>query len=120
MLDKNWAVLINADTYFFDATGTGTTGFYTNVINVIPTLRYTFDAPGFKPYILSGVGASDYYLNTPSASTSNIDVAITEGVGVAFTIASGLDIYVEGKYEQVFNNDGNFSYLPVTAGVNFN
>ena len=77
---------------------------------------------GVKPYVLGGFGAFKGKISTTagsaSLSTSSTDVGIQVGGGLTFEL-SGFSTFLEAKYVNVFTNNNNTGYLPITFGVRF-
>jgi len=117
-LDQNWAVLLMLDAYSFPSTFSGWSA---NQIDLLPSLRYTFGSKGIRPYLFAGVGGNDNLVIEANNSTINgINLAVAGGIGIDFPIARRVDIFIQGKYSINFTLDGSFSYLPISAGIQFN
>jgi len=56
-------------------------------------------------------GTESSYMTSPVAGV---------GAGISFRVSHGWDIYLQGKYENVFADGGNFSHFPIALGVQFN
>jgi hypothetical protein len=121
-IDRSLAVLLVADSYLFNTTNPNV---YSGEVNIMPSIRLTFDSPGVRPYVIAGLGLNenigyfvDRFGNVFSNSTTNFVVG--GGFGIAFRVAPRLDIYIQAKYEDVLASGGNFSYFPIDVGVQFN
>lgn len=137
-LDPNWSIALNCDTFLFLTPVPAINSLETNFI---PTLRFTFDRSWATPYVMAGLGLnvnSDYY---PTSYTPNYDfedeagsyyvnsnvvrvfnVVASGGAGLLFKSpwdAGFDDIYVQAQYAEVFTQQGNFSYFPLTVGYRF-
>ncbi len=137
-LDENWSIALNCNTFLFLSPTPNINSLETNFI---PTLRYTFNRSWATPYVMAGLGLnvnSDYY---PTSYTPNYDlndeagsyyvnsnvvrdfnVVVSGGAGLLFRSpwdAGFDDIYVQAQYDQVFTQQGNFSYFPLTVGYRF-
>ena len=116
-LDKNWALLAMLDGYSF---ATNAIGYSSTEFTLTPDVKYSFDAKGFTPYLFAGAGLNDNISNAPSGSVSTVSFAYNGGAGVAFNLGAGLDLQIQAEYESAVTANGSFSYLPLTAGVEFN
>jgi hypothetical protein len=118
-LNSHWDFLLMLDAYSFSSTFSGWSA---NQFDLLPSLRYSFGGEnGIRPYLFAGVGGNDNLVIESDNSTINgINLAVAAGIGVAIPIASHLDIFIQGKYSVNFTLDGSFSYIPVSAGLQFN
>ncbi|HXL72211.1 MAG TPA: outer membrane beta-barrel protein [bacterium] len=116
-LNQNWAILLALDVYTFNSTFSGWSA---NQIDLLPTLRYSFGGQGIRPYLFAGVGGNDNLMLEPNSSVNGINLAVAGGIGIDFPVARCLDVFIQGKYDINFTLDGSFSYLPVSAGIQFN
>ncbi len=137
-LDANWSIAINCDTFLFLTPEPAINSLETNFI---PTLRYTFNRSWATPYVMAGLGLnvnSDYY---PTSYMPNYDfedeagsyyvnsnvvrvfnVVASGGAGLLFRSpwdAGFDDIYIQAQCAEVFTQQGNFSYFPLTVGYRF-
>jgi hypothetical protein len=120
-VDKTLSFLLAADSYLFN---TNDSNIYSGEINVMPTIRITLGGHGVKPYFLAGVGLNEnityYETFDGTAYNSTINPVVGGGVGIAFRVGHKLDIYIQGKYEDVLASGANFSYFPIAIGIQFN
>jgi hypothetical protein len=116
-LNSHWAVLLMLDSYTFPSTYSG---WYASQIDLMPALRYTFGEKGIRPYLFAGVGGNDDLMIEPSGLFGGLNLAVAGGLGIYFPAAPQLDLFIQGKYEYNMAQNGNFSYLPLCAGVQFN
>ena len=122
VINPNFAVLLAVDSFLFNTTDSN---IYSGEVNFMPSVRLSLDANGVKPYVIVGAGLNediayftDYYGDTISVSDTNFVVG--GGLGVAFSVTPKIDIYIQGKYDDVLASGGSFSYFPISAGVQFN
>ncbi len=118
-LDQNWALLLSVDIYSFPSSFSG---WYANQIDLLPTLRFSFGDHGVRPYLFAGVGGNeDLMVEEPySLVGGSVNLSVAGGVGIDFPVSRHFDIFIQGKYVINYSLDGNFSYYPVCAGVQFN
>jgi hypothetical protein len=120
-VDRNLAFLLAADSYLFN---TNDSNVYSGEINIMPSFRISLGGHDVKPYFIAGAGLNEnitYYQNYyGTASNSTTNPVVGGGVGIAFRVAHKLDIYIQGKYEDVLASGGNFSYFPIAVGIQFN
>ena len=120
-VDKNLSFLLAVDSYLFN---TNNSNFYSGEVNAMPSIRVTMDGKDVKPYFILGAGVNEniaYYptfFGTGSAYTTS--PVVGGGVGLDFRVSRKLDIYIQGKYEDILASGGSFSYFPISAGVQFN
>lgn len=113
-VDRNLAFLLAVDSYIFNTTYSGV---YNGEVNFMPSIRVSFGGHDVKPYFIVGAGLNDniaYYQDFYGTEYTNaVNPVVGGGVGIAFRVAHKLDIYVQGKYEDVLASGGNFSYFPI-------
>ena len=77
---------------------------------------------GVQPYLLGGLGAfngkNSRTGGSVDRSTSSTDFGIQLGGGLTFEL-SGFSTFIEAKYVNVFTNNTNTAYLPITFGIRF-
>jgi hypothetical protein len=118
-LDKNWALFAALDSESFSTNNAF--GLSTLQTSLMPEVKYTFDVRYYKPYLFAGVGLNDNLFNEISGgSISTVSLAYDAGLGVAFPLEQGLDLQIQVEYEIVFVVNDSYSYLPVSAGLEFN
>ena len=89
----------------------------------MPSLKVDLSLSKIRPYVIFGGGFNENiayyptYYGTAYNSTSN--PVVSAGFGVAFNVSYRLDIYLQAKYEDVLQSGGNFSYVPIALGVQF-
>jgi len=119
--DKNLSFLLAVDSYLFN---TNYSNLYNGEINVMPSIRVTADGKDVRPYFIVGAGVNEsinYYQNAfGTFSSSTTSPVVGGGIGFDFRVSRRLDIYLQGKYEDVLAQGGSFSYFPISAGVQFN
>lgn len=90
---------------------------------ILPEFKYTFDNPGFQPYLLAGMGLNLSFDSGGGTSTSNGYFAGVIGGGVQFDLGSKTSLFVEGKLHMAFVGGAGTSDVaddyPLTAGVKF-
>jgi hypothetical protein len=92
------------------------------VISGTANAVYTFSvAPEtqFRPYLIGGGGVYNLKLE-PDAGFSSSDTKFGINVGAGFNFkTSGLGLFVEGRFHNVFVPGSDFHYIPITVGVRF-
>jgi hypothetical protein len=122
-VDRNLAFLLAIDSYIFNS---NTGNFYNGEVNFMPSVRLTLAEKHseVKPYLIAGAGLNDnieYYQTFYGTDTVNaVSPVVGGGIGIAFRVDHKLDVYIQGKYEDVLATGGSFSYFPIAAGVQFN
>src|ERR1019366_596574 len=64
---------------------------------VLPEFKYTFDNPGFQPYLLVGGGLNLSLNSGGGTSTSAGYFAGVAGVGIQFDLGGSTSLFLEGK-----------------------
>jgi hypothetical protein len=73
----------------------------------------------FRPYLIGGVGVYNVKAK-PDVGTSLSDTKFGVNAGAGFNIkTSGVGIFVEGRFHNVFVEGSDFHFIPITAGVRF-
>jgi opacity protein-like surface antigen len=73
----------------------------------------------FRPYLIGGGGIYNVK-NKPDAGISVSDTKFGINVGAGFDIkTSGIGVFVEGRFHNVFVTGSDFHYIPITVGVRF-
>ncbi len=122
--DENLAILLEVDGLVFPTTDPEFTSLETDVF---PAIQYTFTSPGstVHPFVFGGIGLNDniaeydYYYGE-SETFSQTEPLLAIGGGLDFFIANKLDLVVKAKYVEVLSPGGGFSFLPISAGLQFN
>jgi hypothetical protein len=109
-LDKNLAVQLDGDEWFFTGTGYSLYQF-----RVLAEAKYTFEGQGWQPYLLAGPGMVFQSLSPSGDSTSNFDGLI--GAGVQFDLAPRTHLFVEAKANFILSQSTTFMDIPVSAGI---
>ena len=118
-LDQNAAIQLDLDGAVYSyPNGNGTFDLY-----ILPEFKYTFDNPGFQPYLLAGAGLNLSFDSGGGISTSSGNFAGVAGVGVQFDLGGNASLFVEGKFHMAFVGVSGASDVaddfPFTAGVKF-
>jgi hypothetical protein len=118
-IDRNAAIQLDLNGAIYSYTnGNSTFDLY-----ILPEFKYTFDHPGFQPYLLAGAGLNLTYNSSGGISTSNGYFAGVAGGGLQFDLGGHAAFFVEGKLHIAFVSVGGVSQvaddLPITAGVKF-
>ena len=130
-VDKNWSVDLSLENYSFVTIQSSAS----NEVNIIPSLRYSFDSDSISPYFTAGFG---FNFNTTSvaAPTSILsynpsaqaayntqcisNMVASGGVGLLLAIAGNQGhFFAQAEYQQVFTAQGAFSYYPLTIGFQY-
>ena len=92
------------------------------VISGTANAVYTFSvAPEtqFRPYLIGGGGLYNLKLK-PDVGVSSSDTKFGINVGAGFNFkTSGVGLFVEGRFHDVFVSGPDFHYIPITVGVRF-
>jgi hypothetical protein len=73
----------------------------------------------FRPYLIGGGGVYNVK-NKPDNFASSSDTKFGINAGAGFNIqASGVGVFVEGRFHNVFVTGSDFHFIPITAGVRF-
>jgi hypothetical protein len=90
---------------------------------ILPEFKYTFDNPGFQPYLLAGAGLNLSLDSGGGTSTSSVYFAGVAGAGVQFDLGGNTSLFVEGKFHMAFVGNSDASNIatdfPFTAGLKF-
>jgi hypothetical protein len=79
----------------------------------------TSDQTRVRPYLIGGVGLYNYKFtgdDVPDDFGSETDFGINAGAGFEFG-AGPVGLFVEGRFHNVFAEDDNLNFIPVTVGV---
>jgi hypothetical protein len=113
--------------------GLPNSNYYSDEINVIPTLRYDFLVAPATPYLLAGAGLNVNRSNSPTGTQSedygengsfevpndtSLAVAnplVTGGAGLLFNLLGG-NFYIQAQCDYVFTDNGGFAYFPLVLG----
>ena len=79
----------------------------------------TSDATKVRPYLIGGVGLYNYKFtgdDVPDNLDSETDFGINAGAGFEF-VAGAVGLFVEGRFHNVFAEDDNLNFIPITVGV---
>jgi hypothetical protein len=117
-LDKTWSLFANLDSYSFSTNNTF--GLSSQQTTLTPCLKYSFDLAGFKPYLFAGEGLNDNLFNTLTGTVNSFSLAYNVGAGMNFPLEKGLDLQIQAEYEAVIVVNNSYSYLPISAGLEFN
>lgn len=71
------------------------------------------------PYFVGGVGAfNTKAYTTASSSNTKTNLGVQAGAGLEFHL-SGFSTFVEAKFVNVFSDNNNTNWIPITFGVRF-
>jgi hypothetical protein len=83
---------------------------------------YTFSVAAetqFRPYLIGGGGLYNVKASADAGSSiSETKFGINVGAGFNFK-TSGVGLFVEGRFHNVFVPGSDFHYIPITVGVRF-
>jgi hypothetical protein len=108
--DKNWAVQLNEENWFFEGTAFSLYNFRS-----LASVKYTFSVEGWQPYLLLGGGVVYQTLSTTGTSSMNLDAL--GGLGFQFDMTTGTHFFVEARYNFILPSTGSFQDIPLTAGI---
>jgi tetratricopeptide (TPR) repeat protein len=121
--DENLAILLEIDGLVFPTTFAG---FSSIESDVFPAIQYTFTSPGstVHPFVFGGIGINDniaeYDYGGGSETFAQAEPLLAIGGGLTFSIANKLDFVLKAKYVEVLTPGASFSFLPLSAGLQFN
>lgn len=72
-----------------------------------------------RPYLIGGVGLYNSKLtgdDVPDGFGSDTDFGVNAGAGFDF-VAGSVGLFVEGRFHNVFTEDDNTNFIPITVGV---
>jgi hypothetical protein len=73
----------------------------------------------FRPYLIGGGGVYNIK-NKPDDFASSSDTKFGINAGAGFNVqASGVGVFVEGRFHNVFVPGSDFHFIPITAGIRF-
>jgi len=117
-INKSLSVQLDAENFYFS--GTNYSGSISDIaVLVLPSVRYSFNGPGFRPYLSVGVGGDLEILSSAPGSTTiqNLDAVI--GAGVEVPVADRIYVLIEGRYNLIFFSNVTGQDVPILAGVRF-
>lgn len=86
-------------------------------INVIPinlAFKYNFTLTGIQPYV--GAEAGPYFFSNGNSETN---FGVTPRLGVRVPLTEGIDLDLNVKYNVVFQDPSNFTYVGANAGFSY-
>jgi hypothetical protein len=108
--DKNWAVQLNEESWFFEGTAFSLYNFRS-----LASVKYAFSVEGWQPYLLLGGGVVFQTLSATGSSSANLDAL--GGFGFQFDMTADTHFFVEGRYNFILPSTGSFQDIPLTAGI---
>lgn len=108
--DPNWAGQIDVEEWFF--TGGGSELYN---LRALAEAKYTFENPGWQPYLLAGAGLVFQSLSPAGDSTANFDAL--GGVGAQFDLAPRTHLYLQAKVNFILSETTTFMDVPIQAGL---
>lgn len=93
--------------------GEGTRGDL-NIIPVHLALKYNFSLTGIQPYI--GGEAGPYFLSNGSSETK---FGVAPRLGLRVPLAEGIDLDLNVKYNIIFQDPENFTYVGANGGFSY-
>jgi opacity protein-like surface antigen len=73
-----------------------------------------------KPYLIGGLGLYNGKTTVTGLGSSDSQTKFGINAGAGFNIqASGVGVFVEGRFHNVFVTGSDFHFIPITAGVRF-
>jgi hypothetical protein len=108
--DKNVAVELDVDGFYYSATGS-------NVVDIraVPVIKYTASGMNdIQPFVFAGPGM-DLEFGSNGSSVTNFDALV--GAGVQFDLGNRTNLFIEGKYNFIFATGLTAQDIPVLAGV---
>ena len=85
---------------------------------------YTFttaETSTFHPYLIGGVGVYNLGFTGDDADgfDSETKFGINAGAGFNFAAGESINLFVEGRFHNVFTEDESTNFIPISAGVRF-
>lgn len=87
---------------------------------------YTFqtaETSTFHPYLIGGLGLYNTALTGDDVpdefDDSTTDFGINAGAGFNFAAGESLNLFVEGRFHNVFTDGSDVKFIPITVGVRF-
>lgn len=165
LLDKNFGIGLVLDYFIYDQTtsqpvtglnassqltyGTGSSTKELDLLEFMPSVKYTFDGNSIRPYVVGSIGfcfasssssanfsnwsngqaVGAFFQNgsNPGASYSGPMAQI--GVGGEYSMGEAMNLFLQAKYNMVLAGDTTyknnnylgftFSSIPIEAGMNF-
>ncbi|HEY5039044.1 MAG TPA: outer membrane beta-barrel protein [bacterium] len=117
--DRSAAIQLDLDGALYSyANGNSTFDLY-----LLPEFKYTFDNPGFQPYLLAGAGLNLSFNSGGGVSNSTGYFAGVAGGGVQFDLGGNTSLFIEGKAHIAFVTLSGAADVandfPLTAGLKF-
>lgn len=96
----------------------------TRIISGTANAVYTFqtaETSTFHPYLIGGVGIYNFGLTGDDAPDvdGNTEFGINAGAGFNFAAGSSLNLFVEGRFHNVFTEGSSTNFIPLTVGLRF-
>ena len=118
-VDRNLSLVLAIDSFVFT---TNNPNVYSDEVNFAPSVKYAFGDSPTRFYLIGGLGANDSitYVQTSGGTISYIqkNFVIEPGAGVQIFLNGALNLYLQAKFIDVFASS-QFSYLPLTVGLDF-
>jgi hypothetical protein len=78
--------------------------------------KLRFSTGNIKPYLLLGVGLSDY---SDTVDGSVLNPAVSGGLGCEFALGSGTNLFLQGSTNAIVASNTTIIHVPMEAGINF-
>jgi hypothetical protein len=115
-VNDNLSFLIAVNGMVFN---TSVPGVLSGEVNLAPTVKYALGETRTKPFWALGLGLNENILQDGGLSVSQSNFMVEAGGGIQVPVEDQIDFYVQAKFTEVFA-PFSFSYVPITAGFNFN
>ena len=106
--NPNWALQVNVENWFFESNS-----FSLYHLRTFGSMKYTFSAQSWQPYLLAGVGS--VYSSLVGVTAMTLDAIA--GVGVQFDLTADTHFFVEGRYNFILPSTGSLQDIPLSAGI---
>jgi hypothetical protein len=109
-LDKNWAVQLDAEEWFFEGGGSSLYN-----LRALAVAKYAFSVQGCQPYLLAGPGFVFQTAFPTGDNTGNFDAMA--GFGIQVDLGGRSHLFVESKYNFIVSQSSTFTDFPLSAGL---
>jgi hypothetical protein len=115
-LDPNFSILLSTAGYILSTSYPGVSA---EEAEFVPSVQYAFGNSGIQPYVKVGLGLNTTVVVVNPYSFSQSNPMFQIGGGVLIPAGTGLNLFFEIKYSDVFASGGGISYIPIDGGLNF-
>jgi outer membrane protein W len=84
-----------------------------NIVPVNLAFKYNFSLSGVQPYI--GAEGGPFFLS-PSEGDGSTEIGVAPRIGLRIPLSRGIDLDLNVKYNVIFNDQSNFTYVGANGG----